>query len=74
MTVTCWNCPESYQLTLNGEAFELLPNRFEFDCPHEECGKANSIWQKDMVDGHKADCVHCDGQVLMSAALRPVVA
>lgn len=74
LNVRCWNCNQSVRLSLNGDAFEISPNIFNFHCPYEECGEENSIWENDMVDGHKADCSHCGGHIVMSAALRPVMA
>jgi hypothetical protein len=72
ITVRCWKCENSVQLSLNGNNYEVSHNIFNFDCPHDGCGGENKIWQKDMVDGFKANCEHCGGAILMSTALRPV--
>ncbi|MCW1430022.1 hypothetical protein [Novosphingobium sp. JCM 18896] len=74
ITVRCWKCKNSVQISLSGDNYEVSPNVFGFDCPHEGCGKENSIWEKDLADGFEMDCAHCGSSILMSAALRPVVA
>lgn len=74
--VRCPNCVQSAEVTLNesGDSFLVALDQLSFDCPHEGCGRQNGIWEAELKDGLKMDCVHCEGAILMSAALRPVVA
>lgn len=73
--VRCTKCIQSAEVSLSevGDHFEVVLDQLAFDCPHEGCGKRNGIWEAELEDGHKMDCVHCKGAILMSAALRPVV-
>ncbi|AWN40600.1 hypothetical protein [Methylobacterium durans] len=74
--VRCSNCVQSAEVSLNetGDKFEVSLDLLAYDCPYEGCGKQNSIWERELVDGKGMDCEHCGGHILMSTMIRPVVA
>lgn len=73
--VRCPNCVQSAEVALNetGDKFEVSLDLLGYDCPHEECGKQNRIWERELVDGKRVNCEHCGGPILMSTMIRPVI-
>ena len=73
ITVNCFHCAASYQLSLTEEGGVLWQEELEdVPCPYDDCDHTIGVWKRDVQPGTKMRCAGCDRVSIFGLGVWPL--
>ncbi|MCP1470911.1 ribosomal protein S27E [Sphingobium sp. OAS761] len=71
LTVNCFNCPASYQLTATSDGKVLWEEELEdIPCPYADCDHIMGVWKREIVPGTRVRCSGCSRVTMIALTIR----
>jgi hypothetical protein len=74
LTVNCFNCVASYQLSITDDGSVLWDEELEhFTCSHDGCEQRVGTWKRNIGPGTRVKCSKCEGVTVFGLGMFPEV-